>query len=391
MKQNQASNTIGGLETRAIISPQTAFLPQNTSESFEVLHIQSLRKIDGLFRFANLQAFRVDGQRLSEIVFHRFGPTLSLSRPVKHAYILYSLYKNRRDFYSDRCVYLDGFYRSTKEAIEGEDLPTLVYSSFAASIYACRTGRPFGEFKTYVSGFSASLAQFNEDKYIHAGEAFLLECMREKVVWEGIQRYVFEEDRERQDLDALSTFSPLLYPYKRSSISDQWIEDAAAELELKLQYLKTMVELGGSVLDGSENVIQFLRFRFSRDFVTKINPGSGNTAESAKGMRKTLRALWSTILSFLSHVEFESQHNYRPIPGSLDHILTIVDAISALEASDPNVLPVQNLLEIAICSLVLLGLDNYARFPGSLFGSFFQDKSLMYSFRVYPRATSILF
>ena len=329
--------------------------------SFERLYIQSLRQNDGLFKFANLQFSRSDGRRLWEIVFRRFGSSLG-SGPVRFGCILYSLYKYNEsctdEYYSD---YLNRFCRSSSKSITQGDVASLVYGCFAGSMYTARTERAFKEFENHAGGFSASLSEFASSHTLDTHEMFLLECMREKLAWTGAQQFLFKpkwSDDLSQVTDALS---PFLHDLALKNDEPQWIQKAASEVQLKIQFIRTIIQLyyHNIHFNGSEILKESLVKRFSRDFVTKIKTQTNISRDEIVHLRCLLRRLWSKLLDFVSILTFESGLydllDQRSVTTILD-IYSIIDQIPEPQSLDVSI-ELRNLIDIAIYTLILVELS----------------------------------
>lgn len=331
-------------------------------DSFESMHIQFLRENEGLFRFANLQFLRTDGHRLWEIVFRRFGA--SLSGPVRYGYILYSFYKNKNGVYDDHCLasHLNQFYRSTNDAINQNDIASLVYGCFAGCMYSIRAGCDFQEVQIHARGFLSSISQFLASNFIEDEEIFLLECMMEKLLWVGAQRFFFDANWLTSDLAQVTEFlGNLFMPGRLKGEEPLWMQESSSEVNLKSKFVVTLVQVYRHRLrfNDSEKVKESLVSRFSRDFVTPIEIRFRDPAscDNIAHIRSLSRALWSRLLDIVSDLVCKSTSDKTFDQSTVTTILaihSIIDIITEPQDINEVTAELMNLLDVASYCMVLI-------------------------------------
>lgn len=327
--------------------------PHESVNPSETNHIQWLRVNEGLFRFANLQFFRDDGNRLWQPVFRRFGTSLS-SHPVRYGYILYSLYKQKKGINNDHCRanYLSLFYNSTNEAISRNDLASLVYGCFAGCMYLLRTDCDFQEVEKHAKGYLTSLSRLSVSD---TNEKFLLECMTEKMLWEGAKRFLFNADWSTSNLAPVTKFlEDFFLTWKLKENEPGWMKESSLVLNLKLKFVRTLIQLYHCRhhFENAEVIKKSLLSRFRRDFVDPIefrvlnHASYGNLAK----LRSFLRALWSSLLDIVLDLVANSR-----AAETFDHrtetavfaINSIIDLIPKSQDTNEFSTEVRNLIDIA--------------------------------------------
>jgi hypothetical protein len=342
-------------------------------------YIQSLRENEGLFRFANLQSFRGDGRRLWEVVFRRYGGSLS-SDPVRYGYILYSLFKQKIGIHDDSSStpYLSLFYNSTHEAIERKEFESVVYGCFAGCMYSLRAGRNFQEVKGHARGFLISVSNFST---FETEEKFLLECMTEKMLWEAGQRFLFKTNWSTSDLSQEIEFLEAFFlSWKLKENEPLWMKKSSSEVKLKLKFVKTFIQLYRCHhrFNNIEGIKESLFSRFYRDFATPIE--TYTPYDNSGYLRALSRALWSRLLDIVLDLASKSGSAEMFDQRSETTILAIHSIINhILEPRYTNEISRElgNLLEVASYCMVLVALNLDTLSAGSQIGTSCLSSKLM--------------
>ena len=320
---------------------------------FEEMHVSSVRENQILFRFFNLQLSRQDGRHLNELLFQRFGPTLS-SKLARYGAILYSLYKHNdlSGGEGHRLFYLDGFYKSALEAVHRNAFADLVYGCFAVAMYGLRTSRPFHEVEAHIKAFRSSVQNLRvSESAIGHDETLLFECMWEKMLWNAAQILFTQPSKSGEVVSYLTQFTKPLFPSDTTGYSG-WMHQAYLEVRTKLQFIQVAVKLSQSGDGEWECVRKSLQHRFLRDFLTSSEFSFTTDIATRANLRLRLRGLWSNFLLLMLHTT-----TTRPLPGEVI-METILSVHSIGKLADDPQFPDQlrSLFDMSICCLILIGL-----------------------------------
>ena len=235
--------------------------------------VQSIREKNHLFRFKLLQIRRTDGHHLWEHLFQRFGPLLS-SNVVRYACIVYIMYKQQKHTKEPSAVipssficasdserYVSLFYHAARQAINHGEYADLAYGSFAICLHRLRIGDDFQEVANHANGFRASVKQLMETSPPSGEEAFLLECLWEKLIWIMGGKMLFKTAPTASELETLKTFAcPLfLSSYKAQP---QWIQESFRIVILKFHFFQIIVALESDATPNSSILKAALVTRF---------------------------------------------------------------------------------------------------------------------------------
>jgi hypothetical protein len=330
--------------------------------SFEGMHIRSLRNREFLFGFTNLQYSRKDGRRLWELVLRRFGSNLS-SKPLRYACILYSLFKNGLMAFDGTQVllYLDQFYKSTREAVEHENYPDLVYGCFAGCMYVLRVRPRLQEITHHAKAFQISVHRMAVISVVTEEELFLLECMWEKMMWYAAKHLLFEPSTKAESLNLLAELAQPLFP-SADKAQPSWIQESYSELKLKRQLVQFIVYLEQcSVVDAGKIKWSLYR-RFRRDqelFGTQIKTLSSASCCHQHLIHTLSRKLWSELFNFLFD-EFVGTP-FQPLninQSTISRIFSIHSIVELIPKLEDECLEedTRNALDLAIYCLSLIGL-----------------------------------
>jgi hypothetical protein len=347
-------------------------LPTNVPDAdlltpFEERYLQCIRDGRVLFRFDFLQFSRQDGSRLCHNLFRRFGPTFS-SQPVRYACVLYMLNKRKGALSNDHdhMHYLNLFYKSTHAAIEHKAYPELVYSCFAGCMYALCARRNFQEIVAHATAFQLAANNLRQSAAISGEETFFLDCMWEKLVWTMARELLFKQKLTPKMLNRLAKFSEPLFV---SDYKDQpvWIQEACWEVRVKIDLIRSLIYFELSTSNDFPLVNAFLAPRFSRDFVTCIGSGinrSNPKCWESRGLLRTIsRTTWSSLLNLASELLLITSMDSPltpSLPGSIqrtiESIFTAFDLVPEPQDCEGLRAELFNVVDMAVCSLVLLGL-----------------------------------
>jgi hypothetical protein len=305
----------------------------DTLTPFESAHITALLEKGSLFKFVNLQYFRPDKHNFWQVVLRRFSCHLT-ARPVRYGCILYSLHKNNGKLFSDYChyLYLTRFYQATCESIKKNEVPSLVYGTFATCMYSIRTANTFHEVEVHFRGFSSSVLQFLGVEVTDVEERFLVECMREKLIWKAAQRFLFPLSRESRDLGGvIPMFSSLSATTLSTWNADQpmWMERSASEIQLKFRLIQvvTRLYLKGKASDDPvyDAVKQYLLERFHRDFGVRLSKSKSSKTDTGQARGVSIPR-WSRILDYVSRLYLSSSNNQNSSsPQGLQSFCSLID------------------------------------------------------------------
>lgn len=339
------------------VSHPSALIPRQIPNSYEepltpseAMYIHSLRDRDYLFGFANLQSYRQDGRRLWGVVLRRFGTALS-SKPVRYGCVLYSLFKHELITGCEvRHLYLDQFYKCTRQAISNESFPELVYGCFAGCMYALRVTKDIEEIVQHTKGFRISVFNLKASDGIAEEEELLFECMWEKMSWYLGLLLLFESPTRKQFGFLKEGTQPLFRPGSRAQTG--WIQESYFELTVKRKFIQLSIWLHHYPITDSQKVKESLWKRFSRDIVS---PSSYDTLN----LRRLKLKLWSKLIDFI----FYRFGGISPqSSGSTGYTISILISIRSLIEHIPNLnedkrLSVESVLDLLIYCLSFIGLN----------------------------------
>ena len=163
-------------------------------------------------------------------------------------------------------LYLDRFYKATREAIEQNAFADLVYGCFAGCMYVLRVGRPFQEIEIHAKGFRLSVDRFVANSVVDDEEMFLLECMWEKLLWYMAKTVVFRSSSTAEELSQIAEFAQPLF---QLDLTDQptWIQESYSQLKVKIQFIQLILYFYRYNQRDSVVVKDSLFKRFHRDFM----------------------------------------------------------------------------------------------------------------------------
>jgi hypothetical protein len=361
-KSIQTGPELGRLRKRTLDIPRLVSAPPEDSLTpFESTQLTALREKGSLFKFVNLQFFRPDKHCFWQIVSRQFSLRLT-SLPLRYGCILYSLHKNDGTLYSDHCrsQYLNRFIQATCEAIKRNDITAILYGSYAVCMYSIRTATiTFHDFEVHVRGFSASVSQYfgRDAKSIDVEERFLVECMREKLVWKAAQRFLFNTSWASSDLQHVSTTLYSLSDDMLSPCSHQpdWLTQGTAEIQLKLKFIRIVTQLYSRSTEDSlyETVKLSLVERFHRDFGTRLRRQPSISLNDTAEFRLFSVRLWSKLLDCVSILCLpQPLLSNQALSDTLLSIYLLVDEVLFFQKTESRVL-----FDIASYSLVLISLS----------------------------------
>lgn len=333
----------------------------DTLTPFESAHITALLAKGSLFKFVNLQYFRPDKHDFWQVVLRRFSCHLT-ARSVRYGCILYSLHKNNGELFSDYChgLYLTRFYQATCESIKRNEVPSLVYGTFATCMYSIRTANTFHEVEVHFRGFSSSVSQFLGVEVTDVEERFLIECMREKLIWKAAQRILFPPGSRSRELgDGTAMFSSLSETTLSTWNADQprWMERSASEIQLKFRFIGVIARFYIKAKDSDDPAYDAVKTslveRFHRDFGTRLPKSKSSKTNVALSREFSIR-LWSHLLDYVSGLYLSSSDNQSASPAhGLESFCSLIDDLLFSRNLENLVL----LHDVAMYGLVLLGLS----------------------------------
>lgn len=323
---------------------------------FEQMHIQSLRERDYLFGFKNVQVFRDDGSRISEWIYHRFGPDLSSSKPVRYGCILYSLYKHQdNSVASQRFQYLTRFYQSTQDAIDRQAYAELVYGCFAGCMYVLRTSGNFTEAMNHAHAFKLSVHKLLETSALSDEELVFLELMWEKVLW-YMTHYLLSFSMSA-DLYPLAECIEPLFPSVRPSWHT-WVEQSYSELHVKRRFLQLIYSCS-RLYNYGEIVKTSLVKHFVRNFTSpSVNALNSNPVFCCASTRALVQKLWLELFALLFDLAIGTR--LQPLRQStikiIESIHSVIDLIPQINSTNSSIDNIWNANDLATYCLVLTGL-----------------------------------
>jgi hypothetical protein len=169
-------NLGGGSQNTPIILRQPRVPDNETLSSQEGMYIRFA--YERLFRFT-FEAGSMDCLWLADSMFRRFGPTLS-SKPVRYAVLLYALSYQRYTTPSIDCqrlLYLDQFYRSTRDAITSNAYADVMYACYSVCAHGLIAGQAVGELLKHFDGFLLSFQKLKGSSTLTAEEYLSIHVM----------------------------------------------------------------------------------------------------------------------------------------------------------------------------------------------------------------------
>jgi hypothetical protein len=336
---------------------------------FEERHIHSLHEGKFLFTFALLQLSRTDGGRLEGALYRRFGPYVS-SKPVRYGCILYSIFKagDAADTNSYHLIYLDHFYRAMRDAIERQEFADVAYGCYTACMYSLKVRRPVAEIARHAEAFRLSVRLLKVSGASVDEETFLLECMWEKLLWHMGRQLFFKSNPTQECLNQLLHFAEplLLSDYKGYP---RWIRDSFSELEVKYQFLRFVMLLDLQCTPTSAELKQLIVKRFVRSWTTTQAPSRDRTTH-----RSLSRDIWSGLLTLLCYLEGQTSLGISCPPMEIiTSIRLAVDRIPKSADSEMISYELWDLIDLGVCSMVLIGLVQNEFQKVDVFGSTWYD------------------
>jgi hypothetical protein len=345
--------TVNAAQTGKIaLPPQIGRCEEERLTSFEERHIQSLHEGKFLFTFALLQLSRTDGGRLEGALYRRFGPYVS-SKSVRYGCILYSIFKagDAVDSNSRHLIYLGHFYRAMQDAIQRQDVADVAYGCYTACMYSLKLRRPVAEIARHADAFRVSVRLLNISGASVNEETFLFECMWEKLLWHMGRQLFFKSKPTQECLNKLLQFAQplLLSDYKAYP---RWIQESFSELQVKYQFLRFVVVLDLKDTPASAELKQSIVKRFIRSWTGPQTPSKDRTV-----LRRLSRDIWSGLLTLLCYIEEKTPLDIGCTPMEIiTSIRLSIDQIPKPDDSEMIQYELWDLIDLGVCSLVLIGL-----------------------------------
>jgi hypothetical protein len=259
--------------------------------------------------------------------------------------------------------YLDLFYQSMRTAIDKKQYRDLVYACFVACMYTLCVNRHFSEFVTHAIAFRRCAYLLLSSSTLAGEEMFFVECMWEKLIWIMAREMLFQERLTDENLMQLVDIAR---PLSLSDYKDQphWIQESFVEVTSKTQFIQCLAYIDLHDRNEGGKVKHVLKRRFRRDFVDaiglKFNQSNLASWGNTRRLRMISRELWSKLLTLLSDVivwtSAPPDNVWQSTLEIISSILSTLDLICNPEDDDEMVAAVSNLVDVAMCSLVLIGL-----------------------------------
>jgi hypothetical protein len=232
-------------------------------------------------------------------------------------------------------------------------------------MYSICSGRNFHEIAAHAVAFRLAIDNLRQSALLSGEETFFAECMWEKVVWTMTRELLFRQKLTPKSLKRLAEFAQPLFlsEYKDQPI---WIQEAYSEVRVKIDLIRSLTYF--ELYAGNELplVKVFLAARFARDFVrcvgSQINRSNPICWESRRLLRMISRKIWVRLLAFVSGLVLATSGDASIMPGSpriieeIKSMFSVVDLIPEPEHCVGLRAELFNVVDMALCSLVLMGL-----------------------------------